>query len=402
MPPATVWLGRVGIGQRSGARRPRNPGARPSVAGDRLSAWIWGPTGPCWPTATRATRCCSGFLIRVPMWARRGDPHAARRHVARAQLRRGRPRHGGVDRRGRDLRARGAAGCSTAWGCAARSAPSLLVQVVCWSIAPWVGYAPLMASPRSAGSSSCRPSRSCGRSSSARCRATSAARRSRSTRSATELSFMAGPALGVWLATAWDTGWALSCVELAAVAPGSCCGSSTRRSPRSPPRRSARGTTGSGVAGEAARRRRRSPRAPPASVPTRRPGPCDPRLHHRPGRRGLPRRRLHDARPQRHRRRRSSRPCAPSRPPARSAGSSPSGVRARSSAACVYGAWHRSFSVFWLLGGLAADDRAGRARRRGAELRRAHHGVGLPLRPDDHRHRRAAEPPACPSGSAAR
>jgi MFS family permease len=38
--------------------------------------------------------------------------------------------------------------------------------------------------------------------------------------SATELSFMAGPAIGVWLATSWQTGWALLVCELTSVAAG--------------------------------------------------------------------------------------------------------------------------------------------------------------------------------------
>jgi predicted MFS family arabinose efflux permease len=38
--------------------------------------------------------------------------------------------------------------------------------------------------------------------------------------SATELSFMAGPAIGVWLATSWDTAWALLVCELASAAAG--------------------------------------------------------------------------------------------------------------------------------------------------------------------------------------
>ncbi|WP_034723316.1 MFS transporter, partial [Intrasporangium chromatireducens] len=36
----------------------------------------------------------------------------------------------------------------------------------------------------------------------------------------TELSFMVGPTVGVWLATVWHTGWALFTCELAAVAVG--------------------------------------------------------------------------------------------------------------------------------------------------------------------------------------
>ena len=69
--------------------------------------------------------------------------------------------------------------------------------------------------------------------------------------SATELSFMAGPAIGVWLATSWDTGWALLVCELTSVAAGFVLWlvnpPLTSESAESEP---ARDTTGEQVAGD--------------------------------------------------------------------------------------------------------------------------------------------------------
>ena len=99
-------------------------------------------------------------------------------------------------------------------------APSLLVQLVCWSIAPWVDYAPLMALAALAGLFVV-PTFSILRQVIIRSVPEHQRRTALSLDSAaTELSFMAGPALGVWLATAWDTGWALFTVEMAAVLAG--------------------------------------------------------------------------------------------------------------------------------------------------------------------------------------
>ena len=99
-------------------------------------------------------------------------------------------------------------------------APSLLIQLVCWSIAPWVDYAPLMALAALAGLFVV-PTFSILRQVIIRSVPEHQRRTALSLDSAaTELSFMAGPALGVWLATTWDTGWALFTVEMAAVLAG--------------------------------------------------------------------------------------------------------------------------------------------------------------------------------------
>ncbi|MEO7448444.1 MAG: MFS transporter [Humibacillus sp.] len=99
-------------------------------------------------------------------------------------------------------------------------APSLLIQAACWSVAPWVGYWPLMALAALAGLFVV-PTFSILRQVIIRSVPESQRRTALSLDSAaTELSFMAGPALGVWLATAWHTGWALFTVEMAAVAAG--------------------------------------------------------------------------------------------------------------------------------------------------------------------------------------
>ena len=99
-------------------------------------------------------------------------------------------------------------------------APSLLIQAACWSVASWVGYWPLMALAALAGLFVV-PTFSILRQVIIRSVPESQRRTALSLDSAaTELSFMAGPALGVWLATAWHTGWALFTVEMAAVAAG--------------------------------------------------------------------------------------------------------------------------------------------------------------------------------------
>ncbi|MBC9823175.1 MFS transporter [Terrabacter sp. MAHUQ-38] len=99
-------------------------------------------------------------------------------------------------------------------------APSLVIQLVCWSIAPWVDYAPLMALAALAGLFVV-PTFSILRQVIIRSVPEQQRRTALSLDSAgTELSFMAGPALGVWLATTWDTGLALFTVEMAAVVAG--------------------------------------------------------------------------------------------------------------------------------------------------------------------------------------
>lgn len=98
--------------------------------------------------------------------------------------------------------------------------PSLLVQVVCWSVAPWLGYLPLVAFAALAGLFVV-PTFSILRQVIIRSVPSEQRRTALSLdSSATELSFMAGPAIGVWLATSWQTGWALLVCELTSVAAG--------------------------------------------------------------------------------------------------------------------------------------------------------------------------------------
>ncbi|MHA3836671.1 MFS transporter [Terrabacter sp. AAH1] len=98
--------------------------------------------------------------------------------------------------------------------------PSLVVQVVCWSIAPWVGYAPLVGFAALAGLFVV-PTFSILRQVIIRSVPADQPRTALSLdSSATELSFMAGPAIGVWLATSYDTAWALLVCELTSVAAG--------------------------------------------------------------------------------------------------------------------------------------------------------------------------------------
>lgn len=98
--------------------------------------------------------------------------------------------------------------------------PSLLVQVVVWSIAPWVDYAPLLALA-ALGGLFVVPTFSVLRQVILRSVPEHQRRTALSLDSAaTELSFMAGPALGVWLATEWDTGWALFACQMTSVVAG--------------------------------------------------------------------------------------------------------------------------------------------------------------------------------------
>ncbi len=99
-------------------------------------------------------------------------------------------------------------------------APSLLVQAVCWSIAPFVDYLPLTALAALAGLFVV-PTFSILRQVIIRSVPEHHRRSALSLDSAaTEVAFMAGPAVGVWLATVWNTGWALFACEMAAVAAG--------------------------------------------------------------------------------------------------------------------------------------------------------------------------------------
>jgi predicted MFS family arabinose efflux permease len=83
--------------------------------------------------------------------------------------------------------------------------PSLLVQAVCWSIAPWVDYWWLMAFA-AAGGLFAVPTFSIIRQVLMAAVPEDQRRTALSLDSVcTEFSFMAGPALGVWVATVWDT-----------------------------------------------------------------------------------------------------------------------------------------------------------------------------------------------------
>lgn len=98
--------------------------------------------------------------------------------------------------------------------------PSIVVQIVCWSIAPWVDYAPLVALAALAGLFVV-PTFSILRQVILRATPVEQRRTALSLDSAaTELSFMAGPALGVWMAISWHTSWALFVCEMASAAAG--------------------------------------------------------------------------------------------------------------------------------------------------------------------------------------
>ena len=98
--------------------------------------------------------------------------------------------------------------------------PSIVVAAVCWSVAPFVGYWLLMALAALAGLFVI-PSFSIIR------QAIIAAVPEEDRRTAisldsvaVELSFMIGPAAGVWAATVWSTDWVLFAIEMLGVAAG--------------------------------------------------------------------------------------------------------------------------------------------------------------------------------------
>ncbi|HET7279665.1 MAG TPA: MFS transporter [Dermatophilaceae bacterium] len=98
--------------------------------------------------------------------------------------------------------------------------PSIVVAAVCWSVAPFVDYWPLLGLAALAGLFVI-PSFSIIR------QAVLAAVPEEDRRTAlsldasmVELSFMVGPAAGVWAATQWPTSWVLFSVEMAGVAAG--------------------------------------------------------------------------------------------------------------------------------------------------------------------------------------
>ncbi len=87
--------------------------------------------------------------------------------------------------------------------------PSLVVQAVCWSVAPWVSYWPLLALAAVAGLFAV-PTFSIVRQIIINAVPDEQRRTALSLDSiATEIAFMAGPALGVWVVTVGDTRWAM-------------------------------------------------------------------------------------------------------------------------------------------------------------------------------------------------
>ena len=98
--------------------------------------------------------------------------------------------------------------------------PSLLVQAVCWSIAPWVDYWWLMGLA-AVGGLFAVPTFSILRQVLVAVVPEDQRRTGLSLDSiATEFSFMAGPALGVWAATVWHTGWAIFVFEWLSIIAG--------------------------------------------------------------------------------------------------------------------------------------------------------------------------------------
>ncbi len=98
--------------------------------------------------------------------------------------------------------------------------PSLVVQAVCWSIAPWVDYWWLMGLAALGGLFAV-PTFSILRQVLVSAVPEDQRRTALSLDSiGTEFSFMAGPALGVWAATMWHTGWAIFVFEWLSVIAG--------------------------------------------------------------------------------------------------------------------------------------------------------------------------------------
>jgi MFS family permease len=98
--------------------------------------------------------------------------------------------------------------------------PSIVVAAVCWSIAPFVGYWWLLALAALAGLFVI-PSFSIIRQAVIAAVPEDDRRTAISLDSvAVELSFMIGPAVGVWAATLWPTAWVLFAIEMVGVAAG--------------------------------------------------------------------------------------------------------------------------------------------------------------------------------------
>jgi predicted MFS family arabinose efflux permease len=95
--------------------------------------------------------------------------------------------------------------------------PSLVVMAICWSIAPFVGYLPLLALAALAGLFVV-PTFSIIRQAVIAAVPESDRRTALSLDSvAVEVSFMVGPVVGVWAATIWPTSWVLFSIEMLGV-----------------------------------------------------------------------------------------------------------------------------------------------------------------------------------------
>src|SRR3954447_23964598 len=163
-----------------------------------------------------------------PHLRRRRGPHPARRAVPRPQLRCGRPGHRRRDRRDRGEwplagPAAGPSGAAPGGGGLAAGGlrrvvlPSLLVTAACWSVAPFVGYWPLLGLAALAGLFVV-PTFSVIRQAVLVAAPEGDRRTALALDSvAVEMSFMVGPVLGVWAATVWPTSWVLFGIEMLGV-----------------------------------------------------------------------------------------------------------------------------------------------------------------------------------------
>lgn len=98
--------------------------------------------------------------------------------------------------------------------------PSLVVQALCWSVAPFLGYLPLIVLAALAGLFVV-PTFSIIRQVLINAVPEHQRRTALSLDSvATEMSFMAGPALGVWAALVWNTAWAILLFEWLSIVAG--------------------------------------------------------------------------------------------------------------------------------------------------------------------------------------
>lgn len=98
--------------------------------------------------------------------------------------------------------------------------PSTLVALVCWSVAPWVGYLPLLVLAAVAGLFVI-PTFSIIRQAVIAAVPTTERRTAISLDAvAVELSFIVGPAASIWAASHWDTRWVLFAIQMLGVVGG--------------------------------------------------------------------------------------------------------------------------------------------------------------------------------------